>query len=41
MTMVPHHKQDHKTVIEYVALEFDGGIDNDIFTLRNLKKRFK
>ncbi|WP_250655113.1 outer membrane lipoprotein-sorting protein [Alkalimarinus coralli] len=41
MSMVPHHKKNHKTVIEYVELEFDTGIDDDIFTLRNLKKRYR
>lgn len=41
MTMVPHNKEHHKTIIEYIELEFDTKIDDDIFTLRNLKKRFK
>jgi len=40
MSMIPHNKKDHKTVIEYVELEFDTTMDNDIFTLRNLQKRF-
>jgi len=40
MSMVPHNKKDHKTVIEYVELEFDSTMDDDIFTLRNLQKRF-
>ena len=41
MSMVPHNKDNHKTVIEYVDLAFDGEIDDSVFTLRNLKKRFK
>ena len=40
MSMIPHNKKDHKTVIEYVELEFNTTMDVDIFTLRNLKKRF-
>lgn len=41
MSMVPHNKEHHKTVIEYVELTFDTEIDDSIFTLRNLKKRYK
>ena len=41
MSMVPHNKENHKTVIEYIDLTFDTKIDDDIFTLRNLKKRYK
>jgi len=40
MSMIPHNKKDHKTVIEYIDLEFNTTMDDDIFTLRNLKKRF-
>lgn len=40
MTMEPLNKSGHKTIIEYVNAEFDTDIDNNIFTLRNLKTRF-
>ncbi len=40
MTMTPLNKTGHKTVIEYVAAEFDVPIDKTVFTLRNLKSRF-
>lgn len=40
MSMVPQNKQGYKTVIEYVDLEFNSDIGNDVFTLRNLQKRF-
>ncbi len=41
MSMVPHHKENHKTVIEYVELTFDTPIEDNIFTLRNLQKRVR
>jgi outer membrane lipoprotein-sorting protein len=40
MTMMPLNKTGHKTVIEYVDAEFDVDIGDNIFTLRNLQKRF-
>ena len=40
MTMMPLNKTGHKTVIEYVAAEFDIDIGDNIFTLRNLQSRF-
>lgn len=40
LSMVPHNKKDHQTVVEYVDLEFNTTMGDDIFTLRNLKKRF-
>jgi hypothetical protein len=39
MEMVPQNKEGHKTVIRYLKAEFDSGIDNNIFTLRNLRRR--
>ncbi len=39
MSMVPFNKQGHKTEIEYIELEFDSKIKNNVFTLRNLQKR--
>jgi outer membrane lipoprotein-sorting protein len=40
MTMIPLNKTGHKTVIEYVEAEFNSDIGDNIFTLRNLQKRF-
>jgi outer membrane lipoprotein-sorting protein len=40
MTMMPLNKTGHKTVIEYVEAEFDVELPGNIFTLRNLQKRF-
>ncbi len=40
MTMMPHNKEGHKTVIMYEKLAFDVTIDPDVFSLRNLQKRF-
>ncbi len=40
MTMVPHFKEGHKTVVQYIELTLDMALDENIFTLRNLKKRF-
>jgi len=40
MTMMPLNKTGHKTVIEYVDAEFDIELGDNIFTLRNLQKRF-
>ena len=40
MTMMPLNKTGHKTIIEYVDAEFDVELGDNIFTLRNLQKRF-
>lgn len=40
MTMIPLNKAGHKTVIEYVEAEFDIKLGDNVFTLRNLQKRF-
>jgi len=40
MTMMPLNKTGHKTVVEYVEAEFDIELGDNIFTLRNLQKRF-
>ncbi|HDL03872.1 MAG: outer membrane lipoprotein-sorting protein [Candidatus Zixiibacteriota bacterium] len=37
MEMIPRTKEGHKTVIRYIKLEFDVKIDEDIFSLRNLR----
>ena len=39
MTMTPLNKPEQKTVVHYRQLELDVDIDEDVFTLRNLKKR--
>jgi outer membrane lipoprotein-sorting protein len=40
MTMIPLNKTGHKTIIKYVEAEFNSDISNNVFTLRNLQKRF-
>jgi outer membrane lipoprotein-sorting protein len=37
MEIVPQHKAGHKTIIRYLTLKFDLEIDEDIFSLRNLR----
>lgn len=39
MELIPQNKEGHKTVIRYLKLEFDIKIDDDIFSLRNLRSR--
>ena len=39
MEMIPQNKKGHKTVVRFVEAEFDKGIDEKIFTRRNLQKR--
>ena len=39
MEMIPQNKEGHKTVIRFVNAEFDKGIDEKVFTRRNLQKR--
>ncbi len=39
MEMMPQNKGGHKTVVRFVDAEFDKGIDEKIFTRRNLQKR--
>jgi len=36
--LVPHNKKGNKTVITYLELQFNTSINNDIFTLRKLRK---
>lgn len=40
MTMVPLNKDGHKTIIIYEKANFDVKIENNIFTLRHLQRRF-
>jgi outer membrane lipoprotein-sorting protein len=37
MDMVPVTKEGHKTIIRYLKLEFDKKLDQDVFSLRNLR----
>ncbi len=37
MELIPQNKQGQKTVIRYVAMEFDKKLDDAIFSLRNLQ----
>ena len=39
MEMIPQNKEGHKTVVRFVDAEFDKGIDEKVFTRRNLQKR--
>lgn len=39
LTMVPQTKEGHRTVIRYLKAEFDLKLDDDVFTLRNLRTR--
>ena len=39
MEMIPQNKEGHKTVVRFVDAEFDKGIDERVFTRRNLQKR--
>lgn len=41
MVMTPHSKQGHKTIVEYIQLDFDAPITDDIFSLRNLQKTIR
>lgn len=40
MEMVPLNKEGHKTVIYYDELKLNVELDDDVFTMRNLKRRF-
>ena len=37
MEMIPQNKEGHKTIIRYLQLNFDVKVDEDIFSLRNLR----
>jgi len=37
MEMVPQNKEGHKTIIRYLKAEFDMPLDDEIFSLRNLR----
>jgi outer membrane lipoprotein-sorting protein len=37
MEMIPFSKEGHKTVIRYLKIEFDQKLDEDVFSLRNLR----
>ncbi len=37
MEMIPTTKEGHKTIIRYLKLEFDKKVDEEIFSLRNLR----
>ena len=41
MTMIPHNKTGHKTVVEYTQLKFDVPFQQDIFSLSHLQSRFQ
>ena len=41
MTMTPLNKSGHKTVVRYDQLQLDVPVEDPIFTLRNLQKRFR
>ena len=37
MEMIPQTKEGHKTVIRYLQLDFDVKVDDEVFSLRNLR----
>jgi outer membrane lipoprotein-sorting protein len=37
MEMIPTSKEGHKTLIRYLKIEFDKKLDEDVFSLRNLR----
>ena len=39
MEMIPQNKEGHKTVVRWMNATFDSGIDDKIFTRRNLQRR--
>ncbi len=39
MQLVPQNEKGHETVLKYLEAEFNVDIDNDIFSLRNLRTR--
>lgn len=39
LEMVPQNKEGHKTVIRYLDIVFDRKIEDDVFSLRNLRKK--
>jgi len=39
LEMVPQNKKGHKTVIRYLKLELNLKLDQDVFSLRNLRQR--
>ncbi len=39
MELIPQNKEGYKTVIRYLAIEFDQKLDESIFSLRNLQTR--
>jgi hypothetical protein len=39
MDIIPQNKEGHKTVVRYLKAEFDIKLDNELFTLRNLRSR--
>lgn len=41
MTMTPHNKVGHSTVVEYQDIIFDQPLPDDVFSLRHLQQRFK
>jgi len=39
LELIPRTKKGHKTVLRYLEATFDKKIDENIFTLRNLRQR--
>jgi outer membrane lipoprotein-sorting protein len=39
LELIPKTREGHKTVLHYLEAQFDIQLDEDIFTLRNLRKR--
>ncbi len=39
MELIPTNKEGHKTIVRYLEASFDEKIDEEVFSLRNLRKR--
>lgn len=39
MELIPQNKESHKTIIKYLDAEFNANIDDDIFSLQNLRRK--
>jgi outer membrane lipoprotein-sorting protein len=37
MEMIPENKEGHKTIVRYTSATFDEGVDDDVFSIRNLR----
>ncbi len=38
MELIPQNKEGHKTVVEYMSMDFEANLDESMFTMRKLKE---